>query len=152
MTQSLLHKRLKMRFSKGDPVLPGRPKGPIVISRAERDALFDRIALRLNGIDAVRIATEDEDWEKAAALGQEFSDLLALVYIDLGWGPGAGAEFRLSTPPEILGRAVQAVEREAQADHQIYEQDLLMATREVAGAQVLLNACQRIKAALSHAG
>jgi hypothetical protein len=140
-----------MRLSKVDPVLPGRPKGPIVISRDERDALFNRIALRLNGIDAVQIATEGEDWEKAAALGQEFSDLLALVCIDLGWGPGAGAEFTLRTPPEVLSRAVQAVEREAHADHEMYEQDLLKAKQAVAGAKVLLNACERIRTALSQA-
>lgn len=40
------------------------------------------------------------------------------------------------------------MEGEAQADHQIYKQDLLMATREVSDAQALLDACQRIKAAL----
>lgn len=138
-----------MRISKIDPVLPARPRGPITISVDERDALFNRIILRLNGIDAVQIAAEDEDWKRAAALGQEFSDLLALICIDLGWGPGVGAEVTLRTPPEILGRAVQVVEREAQADHQIYEQDLLEAQQAVDGAETLLGICRRIRAALT---
>lgn len=100
----------------------------------------------------MRIATEDEDWGEAADLGQEFGDLLALVCIDLGWGEGEGEEFKLTTPPEILGRAVRAVEREAQADHQMYAQDLLMAEQAVTGAQALLSACRRIKVALSRIG
>jgi hypothetical protein len=138
-----------MRISRTDPVMPGRPKGPITISRDERDALFNRIALRLNGIDAVRIATEDEDWERAAALGQEFSDLLALVCVDLGWGPGAGEEFKLRTPPEVLGRAIQAMEREASADYGIHNEDLLSAQQAVGEAEILLSTCQRIAGALS---
>lgn len=138
-----------MRISTIDPMLPGQPKGPITISRDERDALFNRIALRLNGIDAVRIATEDEDWEKAAVLGQEFSDLLALVSVDLGWGPGAGEEFKLRTPPEVLDRAIQAVEREASADYGIHHEDLLRARQAVGEAEVLLSTCQRITVALA---
>lgn len=130
-------------------MMPGRPKGPFTISRDERDALFNRIALRLNGIDAVRIATEDEDWERAAALGQEFSDLLALVCVDLGWGRGAGEEFKLRTPPEVLGRAIQAMEREASVDYGIHHEDLLMAREAVDEAKTLLRTCQRITAALS---
>ena len=140
-----------MRISETDPVMPGRLRGPIAISRDERDALFNRIALRLNGIDAVRIATEDEDWEKAAAVGQEFSDLLALVCVDLGWSPGAEAEFKLRTPPEVLGRAVEAIEREAQADYEIHRGDLLRAQQAVDEAEILLSTCRRIAAALSRA-
>lgn len=149
LTQNPLRKRLKMRLSRRDPALPGRPKGPIIISRDERDILFTRVALRLNGIDAVRIATENEDWDRAAVLGQEFSDLLALLCTDLGWGPGTRTKFKLRTSPEVLVRAVQAVEREAQADREIYEQDLLNAQEVVREAGTLLDTCRRIRGALS---
>lgn len=48
----------------------------IVITGEDRDALYERIVMRLNGIDDVYRAVEQEDWASAQELGLEFSDLL----------------------------------------------------------------------------
>jgi hypothetical protein len=83
----------------------------ITISAEERDALYDRIVLRLNGIGDVHTVVQQENWEAAQRLGTEFSDLLRLVYTDLEWGEGERRERTLNTPADVLARAAQALER-----------------------------------------
>jgi hypothetical protein len=49
------------------------------ITAAERDALYEQIAVRLSGIDDVWMAVEAEDYPKAERVAREFSDDLRLI-------------------------------------------------------------------------
>ena len=138
-----------MRISNFGRVLPRGPHQAITISQEERDALFERILLRLTGIDALQLAAEATDWEKTAPLGREFGDLLIFVSTDLGWGPSDREEYELRTTPDVLARAVGAVERVVHNDQEIFGIDLQQAQAAVGEAHSLLGTCQRIKRALA---
>jgi hypothetical protein len=116
----------------------------IVISREERDALYNRIALRLNGIDAVYNAVEAENWGAAQRLGEEFSDLLRLVCSDLGWGERADAQLTLATPPDVLRRAAGTLRRTASFEREHREAERDEAAQEVDEAKRLEETCKRI--------
>lgn len=116
----------------------------ITISREERDALYHRIIVRMSGINDVYRAIEEEDWEAAQRLGQEFSDLLRLICEDLEWGEGEGEEFKLNTPPDVLLRAAAALGREARFDREHFEDEFRDAEESVRGARYLEQACERI--------
>jgi|SRR6478752_9032934 len=116
----------------------------IVISREERDTLYSRIVLRLNGIDAVYHAVVAEDWPAAQRLGAEFSDLLRLVCGDLGWGEGADAQLTLATSPDVLRRAASALRQAAVFEREHGERDRAEAAEEVEEARRLEETCERI--------
>jgi hypothetical protein len=116
----------------------------IVISREERDALYNRIVLRLNGIDAVHLAVEAEDWSTAQRLGEEFSDLLRIVCSDLGWGERADAQLPLATPPDVLRRAADVLRQAAAFEREGRETERDEAAQEVDEARRLEQACERI--------
>jgi hypothetical protein len=116
----------------------------ITISGEERDALYDRIVLRLNGIEDVYRAVEEEDWETAQRLGREFSDLLRLVCDDLGWGEEARQPFSLATPPDVLRRAAGVIKEAAAFEREHHERRRDEAAEDVAEAQRLQEICERI--------
>jgi hypothetical protein len=78
----------------------------LAITAGQRDALYDQILDRLSGIGDVWIAAERKDYAMAERLGREYSDDLRLVLDDLGFGEGAGAAIELTTPPDVLRRAL----------------------------------------------
>jgi ParB-like chromosome segregation protein Spo0J len=116
----------------------------ISITREERDALYERIVVRLSGIDGVFRAVDDEDWEAARKLGQEFSDLLQLVCEDLGWGEAAGERLELKTPPDVLVRAMSILADSARHDREHYEAEFRQAEESVGEARFLEETCERI--------
>lgn len=116
----------------------------IVISREERDALYNRIVLRLNGIEAVFLAVAAEDWPAAQRLGEEFSDLLRLVCTDLGWGERADAQLPLSTPPDVLSRAAGTLRQAASFEREHRETERDEAIQEMEEAKRLEETCRRI--------
>jgi hypothetical protein len=120
----------------------------IVLSAPERNALYQRILLRLNGIDAVYTAIAGEDWDAAARLGEEFSDLLRLVCTDLGWGESGQDETELSTPPDVLRRAASDVRALAEDDLEHYEAERQQAEGEARRVRSLKETCERILDAL----
>jgi hypothetical protein len=80
---------------------------PPTITAQQRNLLYEDILDRLSGIDDVRLAVCQEDYERAQRLGVAFSDDLRLVSEDLGWGEdGPGGTIELKTPPDILRRAL----------------------------------------------
>jgi hypothetical protein len=121
------------------------PAAKPAISRDERDLLFDRILIRLNGLDAVQLAVGDEDWDTAAALAEEYGALMAVVCADLKWGPQQGMKFQLNSPPDLLARAIRVIEREARADCSIFQDELIAARHRAKTAETLLRVCQRIQ-------
>jgi hypothetical protein len=116
----------------------------ITITREERDALYRRITTRLNGIDDVYRAVEDEDWEAAQKLGQEFSDLLRFVCTDIGWGEGTGESVRLAAPPDVVARAVGAVREMARADGSHFAGERQAAEEQEHEALDLQRTCERL--------
>lgn len=76
------------------------------ITANQRNLLYEDILDRLSGIDDVRLAICNEDYERAQRLGIAFSDDLRLVTEDLGWGEdGPDETIELKTPPDVLRRA-----------------------------------------------
>lgn len=124
----------------------------ITITRDERDALYERIVMRLNGIDDVYRVVEDEDWAAAQKLGQEFSDLLRFVCEDLGWGKRAEETVPLSTPPEVLSRTVEAVSDLANADGAHFEAERQDAEAQEKEARYLQRTCERLLGELQPLG
>ena len=116
----------------------------ITISAQERDALYDQIVIRLNGIGDIETVIDREDWEAAQKLGSEFSDLLRLVCTDLGWGSGSDGELALCTPTDVLKRAVAALARIAAEARETSEGERRQFDREVDEADRLQKACTRI--------
>ena len=116
----------------------------ITISAQERDAFYDQIVIRLNGIGDIETVVEREDWESAQKFGSEFSDLLRLVCTDLGWGSGSGGGVALSTPADVLARAVSALARMASEARETSEGERRQFDREVDEADRLQKACTRI--------
>jgi hypothetical protein len=116
----------------------------IAITRQERDALYERILIRLSGIDGVFRAVEGEDWDTAQKLGQEFSDLLRLVCEDLGWGEGTAERLELKTPPDVLRRAASVLGHIAKHDREHHEDERRDAEENIQEARFLEQACERI--------
>jgi hypothetical protein len=77
----------------------------LTITGAQRDAIYDRVYVRLSGIDDVWIAAEKGEYEMADRLAREYSDELRLLLDDLGWGerPDEGA-IELTAPVDVLRR------------------------------------------------
>jgi hypothetical protein len=116
----------------------------VTITSEERDALYERIVTRLSGIDDVYRAVEEEDWETAQALGQEFSDLLGLICTDLGWGDSAEETFDLSTHPKALSRAARVLRELAQVDRTHHEGESREAEEGADEARYLQQTCERL--------
>src|SRR6478752_5326363 len=110
----------------------------ITLSGRQRDLLYDVVADRLTGIDDVWRAADEGEWERAQRLGREFSDLLRLVVDDLGWGRGREEAVDLTSPPDVLQRAIEAVRREAVVeDSEQREQRLAVAETQLERAETL---------------
>lgn len=116
----------------------------VAISREERDSLYNRIVLRLNGIEAVHYAIEAKDWSTAQHLGEEFSDLLRLVCGDLGWGEEADAQLTLATPPDVLRRAAGVLRQTATLEREQRETERDEAVHELNEARRREETCERI--------
>jgi hypothetical protein len=116
----------------------------ITITGDERDALYERIVMRLNGIDGVYRAVEEGDWAAAQELGLEFSDLLRFVCSDLGWGERAEESVPLSTPPDVLSHAVEVVRDLAKSDGAHFEAEKRDAEAQENEARYLQRTCDRL--------
>lgn len=116
----------------------------IVITGEDRDALYERIVMRLNGIDDVYRAVEQEDWASAQELGLEFSDLLRFVCADLGWGERADESLPLSTPPDVLARAAEVLRDLAKNDAAHFESERRDAEVQENEARSLAKTCERL--------
>lgn len=124
----------------------------IVITGEDRDALYERIVIRLNGIDDVYRAVEQEDWASAQELGQEFSDLLRFVCADLGWGKRTDESLHLSTPPDVLARAAEVLRDLARSDAAHFESERRDAEEQESEARSLQQTCERLLEELQSQG
>jgi hypothetical protein len=86
----------------------------ITITAEQRDALYGEIVVRLSGIDAIHLALQDEDYDKAERLVREYSDYLLFLLNDLGWGESSAThDLHLTTAPEVLRRALGGLKASA---------------------------------------
>lgn len=116
----------------------------ITISGEERNALFNQIADRLTGIDGVYLAVENQDWDVARQVGQEFADFLRFLSEDIGWGEQEGGEHVLTSPPDLLHRVIGRLHAVALVDREAHERDRDEAGEDAAEAKQLQDACERI--------
>jgi hypothetical protein len=93
------------------------------IIREERDPLYQQILSHLSALDDLRMALEEENFERAQRLGIEFGDDLRLLE-DLGWGPsGPARDIQLTMPPEQLHRVFTRLRADAEALRQDEERE-----------------------------
>jgi hypothetical protein len=78
----------------------------LTVTGQQRDALYEEIVDRLSGIGDVWLAVRAQNYDVAQRLAQDYCDDLRLVTDDLGWGDGVGETIELSSPPDLLRRAL----------------------------------------------
>lgn len=118
------------------------------VSAAERDALYDQIFVRLSGIDSLWFAAENEEWDKADRLAQEYIDDLRLILEDLGWGEGDTEALELRTPPDVLRRALTRMQEQAEAQQKAEEEEREESRSREERRQRLMQTCRRVLAEL----
>jgi len=114
------------------------------ITAAERDALYEQIAVRLSGIDDVWLAVEAEDYQRAERVAREFSDDLRLILDDLGWGAHGGEPLELTTPPDVLRRVCTRLRAKAEAQRETEEEERAETRLREEQTQRVLDTCQRV--------
>jgi hypothetical protein len=113
------------------------------ITAAERDALYEQLAVRLSGIDDVWMAVEAEDYARAERVAREFSDDMRLID-DLGWGPHGAEPLELTTPPDILRRVCTRLQGGAEAQREMEEEERAEARLREEQTQRVLETCRRV--------
>src|SRR5262249_47221443 len=104
----------------------------IRITGRQRDLLYDTVTVHLSGIADVLGAVEEERWEDAQRLSREYSDRLQLLSDGLGWGSARYEAVEITSPPEVLRRALEAIRRDAEIEHEEERNmRLLLAERQV---------------------
>lgn len=87
----------------------------LLISRKQRDLLYERIYRHLAGIDAVWLAASSGDFDKADRLSHILCDELTLVMDDLGWGvQNEDRHIEVSTSPLIVRGVLERLRAEAE--------------------------------------
>jgi hypothetical protein len=116
----------------------------ITISAEQRDALYDQIVDRLSGLGDVWLSVCAKNFDAAKRLGLEYSDELRLVCEDLGWGEGRGEAVELSTPPDVLRRALSRLQ-DAAANHHASQEEERAELREAERRDLLVvEACRQV--------
>jgi hypothetical protein len=116
----------------------------ITISTEQRDALYDQILDRLSGIGDIEIAVQAGKFETAERLGREFSDDLRLLVDDLGFGDGGSEPIELTSPPEVLRRALPRL-RELAVGHSASQEAELAEIRLIGDrSRLIAEACANV--------
>jgi hypothetical protein len=116
----------------------------LTITTEQRDALYDQILDRLSGVGDIWLAICAENYDAVERLARAYSDDLWLVTDDLGWGDGPGGTVELSTPPDVLRRALSRL-RDAAVSHDASQQELRAEVRESERRDhLVVEACRRV--------
>lgn len=116
----------------------------LTITAQQRDLLYDRLLLRLSGIDDVWIAVENGRLEEAERLGREFSDELRILD-DLGWGEHQGdGPVELRTPPEVVRRVVKRIAARAEAEHADEQKERVAIEEAEEERRLVREACEHV--------
>jgi hypothetical protein len=90
----------------------------IKISAAHRDAIYEYLLEHLSGIGDLWMVIQGKRYDRAAKLGQEFSDDIRLILDDLGWGEGPGRSIDLTAPADVLARVFGRLREQAAGDRE----------------------------------
>lgn len=88
----------------------------MTINPEQRDALYASIIVRLTGINDVYLAVEEGEFEVADRLSSEFADYLRLLHDDLGWGDRTKSSVELTSPTDVLERALRRLRERAEIE------------------------------------
>jgi hypothetical protein len=123
----------------------------LIVTAVQRDALYEQIAIRLTGIDAVFKTFNENDFEAFERLGREFSDNLRLMLDDLGIGAGTGEAVELTSPPDVLRRIMERLRDAAESRRVGEEKEQFEAEKNRAQNILILETCQSVLSALDAA-
>lgn len=108
----------------------------VLLTAAQRDALYRQVIAELTALDDLREAWERGDVETAYRLGRRCSDCLRLVVDGLGWGEQSSSEsVELRIPPEDLTRILSRLRDSATLQYETErpDQEAFRATWDRAG-------------------
>lgn len=124
----------------------------IRITAAQRDLLYDQILGCLHRLRDLSMLIERERFEEADRLGLEISDDLRLVVSDLRWGDGSGEAVVLTSPPDVLRRALGRHCHDALLQEAEEERERASACEEMREAKErngeIVSTCRRVLAEL----
>jgi len=121
----------------------------LVLTAAERDALYEQVLVDLSGIGDVWLAIEAEDYEAADRLGRGYSDELRLVLDDLRWGPESSASVELTSSPEVLRRVFSRVAQLAAGQRESEEAERETADARASRNRLVIATCRRVLESLA---
>lgn len=120
----------------------------ITISAIQRDLLYQEILNRLAAIGDIHFALDQEDWDAATQMGIAFSDDLRIVSQDLGWGPHRGEPVDLTSPPDVLRRAMSRWRDSILGIESEHEDEREAMRRTQERNQLVIDACRSVLDAL----
>jgi hypothetical protein len=86
---------------------------PLIITRAQRDAIYEMVVNHLTGIGDLWISVQGGDFATAKRLGRAFAEDLRLLE-DLGWSETTDREtVALTVPPDELTRTLARLHKDA---------------------------------------
>jgi hypothetical protein len=120
----------------------------VVITPAQRDALYEQLVIRLPGIEGVWFAVHQGNFETAERLAREFSDNLGLLVDDLGFGEGSGEAVELRTPPDVVRRVLERLRDRAEGRSEVEAKERNEARTLAAENALVLKTCESLLSAL----
>lgn len=118
------------------------------ITGRQRELLYQHVADRLTGIDAVWRVVEAKDWEEAQRYGREYADYLLLLVNGLGWEDRCSEPVTLTAPSDALERVLKTIKMDVSVEDR-EERELRL---QVAAAQLerqdSLDTCDELMAEL----
>lgn len=114
---------------------------PLIITRAQRDAIYELVVNHLTGIGDVWICVGRREFATAERLGREFAEDLRLLE-NLGWTPTVDREtVALTVPPDELTRTLARLHKDAAGSVGTYvsrpKDDEELAQRDLAASEAL---------------
>ena len=115
---------------------------PLIITRAQRDAIYEVVVTHLTGIGDVWMSVDRREFATAERLGRAFAEDLRLLVEDLGWADTIDREtVALTVPPDELTRALARLHKDAAGSLGTYvsrpKDDEELAERDLAASAAL---------------
>jgi hypothetical protein len=114
---------------------------PVIITRAQRDAIYEVVVTHLTRIGDVWLSVDRREFATAKRLGRAFAEDLRLLE-DLGWAETVDREtVALTVPPDDLTRTLARLHKDAAGSLGTYvsrpKDDEQLAQRDLAASEAL---------------
>jgi len=114
---------------------------PVIISRAQRDAIYEMVINHLTAIGDVWLSVDRREYATAKPMGREFAEDLRLLE-DLGWAETIDREtVGLTQPPDELTSALARLHKDASGSLGTYvsrpKDEEELAQRDLAASEAL---------------